>query len=366
MYFRVFTYLLLLPLFSNAQVFISEFHYDDKNGGVNEFVEVTGPEGTDLSDYRLVLYDGDDGMSYADFTLSGIIPDERNSSGAVAFTTTLQNGLSDGIALVFDNGTVEQLVELLSYEGTFTAVGGPADGVLSSNAGSESSAITEPGTSIQRIGTCTENEIMNCPAGLFFIGNNTNAGPMESPGMLNSDLVLPIELSYFRGKQVNQTIELHWETLSEQNNSSVVVERSFDGKNFKELATIDGAGNSLVVLQYFWIDQLPNTGTNYYRLRQIDFDGSEHLHPIIAVDFNDKSSATIQIFPNPVSDLLFLSTTGEMSISRLQVFDESGKLIANYDDALLSTIDVSVWETGVYSLQLTIDGKVVSQRVIKE
>ena len=111
-------------------VWINEFHYENSSGDANEFVEVAGVAGTDLSAWALVLYGGFDGRPYVTIPLSGIIPDEGCGYGARAFFhAPIQNG-PDGIALV--HVPSQKVAQFISYEGApFTAVGGPAAGMAS-------------------------------------------------------------------------------------------------------------------------------------------------------------------------------------------------------------------------------------------
>ncbi|WP_367389207.1 T9SS type A sorting domain-containing protein [Lewinella sp. LCG006] len=159
---------------SEAVLFINEIHYDNDGGDVGEFIEVAGTAGTDLSDCQLVLYNGSNGMTYnSPMTLAGTIDDEGTGFGAVSFsypTNGLQNGPPDGVALVCGGA----VVEFLSYEGSFTAVGGPADGMMSTDIGTEAGN-TPIGQSLQLTGS-------GCPAGDFTWG-----GPAaESPGTINA------------------------------------------------------------------------------------------------------------------------------------------------------------------------------------
>ncbi|KRA60098.1 hypothetical protein ASD79_07600 [Caulobacter sp. Root655] len=131
-------------------IWINEFHYDNTGADLGEFVEVAGPAGTDLTGYTIVLYNGSGGAPYATLTLSGLIPDQSNGFGAVsiAYPAGIQNGAPDGLALISPTGTV---IEFLSYEGGFVAVGGPANGLTSVDVG-----VIEPGTAagtaIARVG----------------------------------------------------------------------------------------------------------------------------------------------------------------------------------------------------------------------
>ncbi len=119
-------------------VYINEFHYDNAGGDVGEFIEVAGPAGTDLSTYFITLYNGNNGASYSGegldnpLQLSGTIDDEGTGVGAVVFFISgIQNGNPDGFAL--SNGGTD--IQFLSYEGSFMAVGGAADGLTSEDIG---------------------------------------------------------------------------------------------------------------------------------------------------------------------------------------------------------------------------------------
>ena len=133
--------------------FINEIHYDNIGKDTDEAIEVAGPAGTNLSGWALALYNGRNGTLYHTEPLSGIIPDQADGFGAVAFglAKRIQNGSPDGIALVA-NGKV---VQFLSYEGTFTAAGGPADGITSTDIRVAESGSTPVEFSLQLKGTDT-------------------------------------------------------------------------------------------------------------------------------------------------------------------------------------------------------------------
>lgn len=134
-----------------ARVFINEFHYDNVGADADEAVEIAGPAGTDLEGYQIVLYGGNDAQPYEVVQLSGSIPDLGAGSGVsiAEWNGSLQNGSPDGLALVDAKG---RLLQLLSYEGGFTAVGGPADGVASEDVGVQESEETATGLSLQLVG----------------------------------------------------------------------------------------------------------------------------------------------------------------------------------------------------------------------
>jgi len=128
---------------------ISEFHYDNAGTDAGEAIEIEGPAGADLSGFSLVLYNGDGGAVYGTTALSGVLPASCDTRGVFVVnypSNGIQNG-PDGIALVDGAGGV---VEFLSYEGVFTATGGPATGLTSTNIGAEESTSSPIGMSLQR------------------------------------------------------------------------------------------------------------------------------------------------------------------------------------------------------------------------
>jgi predicted extracellular nuclease len=127
-----------------AGVFISELHYDNDGTDVGEAVEVQAPVGTELDGWSLVLYNGNGGTPYGTLGLSGAVPE---AGVVVEAAPGLQNGAPDGVALVDAAGVV---VEFLSYEGSFTAAGGPADGRASTDIGVEQAG-SPVGESLQRL-----------------------------------------------------------------------------------------------------------------------------------------------------------------------------------------------------------------------
>jgi len=133
--------------------FINELHYDNTGGDTGEAVEVAGPAGTDLTGWSIVLYNGNGGAFYDTINLSGTIPDQDSGYGTLSFARAgIQNGAPDGLALVDASNTV---VQFLSYEGSFTAVGGPADGMTSTDIGVSESGSGAVGNSLQLTGTGT-------------------------------------------------------------------------------------------------------------------------------------------------------------------------------------------------------------------
>jgi 5'-nucleotidase len=138
---------------SLSTVFINEIHYDNTGTDAGEAIEIAGPAGTDLTGWSIVLYNGSGGAVYDTDTLSGVIANQQGGYGTVVMSypvNGIQNGAPDGIALVDPSSTV---VQFLSYEGAFTAVGGPANGMTSTDIGVTEGGSGPVGESLQLAGT---------------------------------------------------------------------------------------------------------------------------------------------------------------------------------------------------------------------
>ena len=162
-----------------VEPWINEFHYDNIGTDVGEFIEIAGPAGLDLSNYRLLLYNGEDGSMYYGINLSGIIDNESNNYGAVNFFhNAIQNGVGgtnvvgDGIALIKLSNS--QVLQFISYEGSFVASDNIAQGMTSIDIGVFEPDNTTVGYSLQLTGT-----------GNTYVDFIWNAPANDSPGDLN-------------------------------------------------------------------------------------------------------------------------------------------------------------------------------------
>jgi len=139
-----------------APAFINEIHYDNASTDTGEFVEIAGVAGTDLTGWTIVLYNGSatSRAPYSTVTLTGTLANQQNGFGTirVAYPVDgIQNGAPDGIALVDAGGNV---VQFLSWEGSFVAASGPAAGMTSVDVGVSETG-TANGTSIGLVGSGT-------------------------------------------------------------------------------------------------------------------------------------------------------------------------------------------------------------------
>ncbi|MEN3971800.1 lamin tail domain-containing protein [Sphingomicrobium sp. XHP0235] len=138
---------------TNSRIFINEIHYDNDGTDAGEFIEIVAPSGTDLTGWTIVLYNGSSTTRsvYQTIDLStASVTDDGTNSYFVVSTPGVQNGSPDGIALVDAGGAV---VQFLSYEGSFTATDGPAEGLTSTDIGVSETTTSPVGQSLQLTGS---------------------------------------------------------------------------------------------------------------------------------------------------------------------------------------------------------------------
>jgi hypothetical protein len=145
----------------------------------------------------------------------------------------------------------------------------------------------------------------------------------------DDQIPLPIELVSLNGNCDESIINLSWQTASEYNSAYFAVEKSRDGQNWLLHTTIQSAGNSNELITYECTDNYGIEGDNYFRLRQVDMDGTEKLYDPINVSCHQKTAGYISSYPNPSgsSFQLIVNNKAYYGNSMFNIHDASGKLI---------------------------------------
>jgi hypothetical protein len=137
---------------------------------------------------------------------------------------------------------------------------------------------------------------------------------------------LPVQLLNFTASaNPDQAVDVRWSTGSEQNSSHFVLERSASLESFAEIARLDAAGQASSVRQYSFTDRNPLRGINYYRLRQIDTDGSQQLYRPVAVEIGGD---VLRVFPNPSSTGEFVLQGPDSQMASIELLSAIGTKIA--------------------------------------
>lgn len=166
---------------------------------------------------------------------------------------------------------------------------------------------------------------------------------------------LPLTLGEFTATRKNASVELNWQTFSEQNTSHFEVEKSEDGIRYNRIGTVAAAGNSSVKKDYQFTDWQPSSGTAFYRLKMTDIDQSYQYSRIVAVK-NSSNDIKIDVFPNPVTEVLQVQLPADRKKKvSLTISNISGQLLWNNEMQLSpginsTSIEVLRFPPGQYLL----------------
>ncbi len=175
--------------------------------------------------------------------------------------------------------------------------------------------------------------------------------------------IVPVKWGKFTVEKAGLTALLNWNTLQEQNSSVFIIERSSDGEHFEAIGTVRAAGNSNANLQYSFVDANPIVGLNYYRLGQVDKDGTIRYSTIRSVKF-DGTKGTINIYPNPTKDKIVVAIQGENFSKEMIITNVSGQVVGRFIlSKALNQINLSSFAPGAYFLK--IDGE-KAYKLVKE
>jgi len=181
--------------------------------------------------------------------------------------------------------------------------------------------------------------------------------------MFTVDNLLPIGLSDFKAELISSTVRLTWETQSERDNDYFSIQHSMDGQEFQEIGTEKGAGSSLVPIKYNHLHINPSSGLNYYRLKQVDFNGKAEFSDVVSVRWDHQG---IQVYPNPVEEEWFVVFSGEtFGENRIELFDASGrKCFEIMAETKITSIGREGLASGIYLLRVSTPEKLLTRKLI--
>jgi hypothetical protein len=175
----------------------------------------------------------------------------------------------------------------------------------------------------------------------------------------------PVSLISFNAQKEAQTAVLSWSTAEEINSDRFEVEHSLNGKNWQMIGSVAAKGNTKNTQWYTFTDTNPANGSNLYRLRMIDRDGSFDITRAKSLEFD----ITIEtaMYPNPVSERLLLKTNDLGQIRRVVLYNASGKSVLESDSIAANGIDVKSLPTGFYVVKVTrTNGSTDTFKVLKQ
>lgn len=184
--------------------------------------------------------------------------------------------------------------------------------------------------------------------------------------------VLPVRYTDFSGTLINNSSHLKWLTNDENRNKGFEIERSFDGISFTKLGFINGAGTSSSLNSYSFIDKDIAQDENYYRLRQVDIDGSSTYSSVILIRNKLGVFASLKVLQNPFSTYLDLQLPKrESGRVDVRLVDMNGKVVysqtihSNQTKVRLNLEEKNL-SRGTYILQITDGVKQYAKKVMKQ
>ncbi len=166
--------------------------------------------------------------------------------------------------------------------------------------------------------------------------------------------------------QNDQSVSVSWTVSEQENIKGYYIERSVDGSNWSELSFV--ASNQITGINdnYNFIDNSPNNGINYYRIHEVDMDGSGSYSVVKTVSIQNTGNASIQVWPNPAKDAIKIQNNDNLIIAR--IYNQSGSLIIESKlTAGANSINVNALPFGAYIVNMKDNnGKDYNQKFIKE
>ena len=186
--------------------------------------------------------------------------------------------------------------------------------------------------------------------------HNASGGQFARGQLFVRDLsgaILPVVFTKFSGYNTTGGNVLDWTTATELNNDGFEVERSTDGRNFETIDFVKGNGTTITESNYDFLDvNLPkSTQTLYYRLKQIDTDGTFAYSQVVSIAMgNERPGATLA--PNPTTGE-FILTLDNTANTPVEVYDLTGRLVRTFPlgEQTQLTLDVSDLNAGMYLLR---------------
>ncbi len=196
---------------------------------------------------------------------------------------------------------------------------------------------------------------------LYLTYRSGNNGDPEIVCISSADLlILPVDFLYFSVESTGKYLRLSWATGTEFNNSHFEVQRSLNGTNFEAIGTIAGAGNSTAENNYSFTDEQAVAGQTYfYRLAQVDFDGTRSYSEIKTGSVSSLANSGVSVYPNPATSTLtvalpedgagkrqveLVNAIGQTVLSLRQAPNTAGEMELDVSSVALGFYTVKVWD----------------------
>ncbi len=219
----------------------------------------------------------------------------------------------------------------------------------------------------------TSAEILNYSnSSVFPTNTDASIGGLDlasSPGMFTSGGILPVSLLSFAAGLNNRVVNISWETTDEATLRNFEVERSYDGADFSSIGTVLP---NTIHATYNYTDETPglNEPNIYYRLKMIDKNGTPAYSGMKLIK-NNITEAKVTVYPNPVSDRLFIEVPNgwlgaELNIRLYNMNGTPVQSVHKTNAAAIETVNISGLVTGTYTLSIISAKGSFSKKIMKD
>ncbi len=297
----------------------------------NKYLEIWNNTGSnvDLSDYIVYIYFNESNTAGSTINLAGTLNNQGNYVIANS-SATVWGGAADLSSAVLNfNGNDAIVLANINSKGNVDVMG---------TIGS--------GTTFAENKTLRRNGDVENPSDTYISSQWTEYSTDVVSGLGNPG-PLPIELANFYAKKEQNTTKLFWQTFSETNNSEFVLEKSNTIDNFIEFGRIKGAGNSNSILSYSFTDYTENDLKAYYRLKQIDYDGSFTFSNIITTS-QTKNTTSIYIEDE---NIRIIGNIDNSIPANIIIYNANGQIVKEVKSSI-DNINISNLSSGLYLLKI--------------
>ena len=184
-----------------------------------------------------------------------------------------------------------------------------------------------------------------------------------------SAAILPVELVDFSAVQMDDHAIVSWETASEINNEYFDLQFSLDGKNWEDLAILEGQGTTSEKTYYEYVHRdiaQQDAKSIYYRLTQYDFDGKAFVSDIVTIEIEAAvDTRSISVFPNPVPQGSVITITGTTA-SNIYIYSLQGVLVDRQIADQGKYFDMDRLSTGLYIVYMETPAGMVQRKIYKQ
>lgn len=279
----------------------------------------------DLKTYTLTFSPAVCNLSFILYDIDG-----DNTSGDRAIVTANYVGVLQNVTITTPDANPPTLTE----SGTATA--------------------TATGTQGNQDDPRVQVNITGCVSTLTIQYGNNTAGSAGQRSFSIGNLIwdgntLPVTFISFTGqKKTNGNVELKWVTENESDLLTYEIERSVDGRTYIKAGNVTPQNRNAT---YTFSDQPVSQATVFYRIKQVDLNGSFKYSNIVAIKMNPSITTGINVFPNPASDAIFITTNNGAVINKVQIYDGNGRMVIQNKSAA-NRYEISTLPKGIYRIKV--------------